>query len=390
MCQLTYIQLNNKQVKRTVLSTLLRVNAKAGHNDGYGFFDGTNLFKSEKSASTLSINLLPNSNNDDPIMAHVRKASATFINKQGEEFSHPFLENNNINTGSLICAHNGTLSNDNIPKDMIDSQFFTQELYKNLSTKEFGPAFRETITEFYGKFAFLFNYNKVNYIARGRTATLFNSDITINGSPAGFCINTELESLTFSLYLLNDFLYNYGIEFNFTTPTILEMNTLYKVKDNHGLTFESSIEKLTSITFFEREKCTAWKNEGRNVTVYNRTKNNVGEDFGNFSHIAKFMEMYDFTLLELDHIMFIQYGYGLLNATGADIGCLVDSLKLLSKTASKNRTKAFTKALSTYPILSRKLIYSHGLVPFPYFLLPPNYIIQAIKKTHEEVTNNKL
>jgi len=379
MCQLTYIQINNETVKKLLLTSLLKINARTGHNDGYGVTDGYNYIKYAKSSTAFGLDLIKEFSNT-PLIAHVRKASVGFGDKLNNEFAHPFVEDNNKHIGKLICAHNGTLYNDKIPKDMIDSQYFTKELYRNIDVfkGEFVTAFENTIKDFYGKFAFMFNYNGTYYIARGRTATLHYSDIIIGGVNVGFCVNTELDSLNFTLDLLNDILYGLGIYMDYETPKFLQLNSLYKVHDPLGTTFESSVTKVENTRFAETDrKFTA-------TTPIGTTTHLAGISVTIFAYISAFMTEYNITLGELDHIFFIAKGAGLLEATTSDFDDLVTALKLLAVNGSKNRIKTFIKMLKQYPMLTREDIYSNKGLQFPYFLSSPNEIEATINNIYNK------
>ena len=379
MCQLTYIQINNETVKKLLLTSLLKINARTGHNDGYGVTDGYNYIKYAKSSTAFGLDLIKEFSNT-PLIAHVRKASVGFGDKLNNEFAHPFVEDNNKHIGKLICAHNGTLYNDKIPKDMIDSQYFTKELYRNIDVfkGEFVTAFENTIKDFYGKFAFMFNYNGTYYIARGRTATLHYSDIIIGGVNVGFCVNTELDSLNFTLDLLNDILYGLGIYMDYETPKFLQLNSLYKVHDPLGTTFESSVTKVENTRFAETDrKFTA-------TTPIGTTTHLAGISVTIFAYISAFMTEYNITLGELDHIFFIAKGVGLLEATISDFDDLVTALKLLAVNGSKNRIKTFIKMLKQYPMLTREDIYSNKGLQFPYFLSSPNEIEATINNIYNK------
>ena len=380
MCQLTYIQINNETVKKLFLTSLLKINAKTGHNDGYGVTDGDNYIKYAKSSTAFGLDLVAKFNNT-PLIAHVRKASVGFANKLNDEFTHPFVEDNNNGIGKLICAHNGTLYNDKIPKDMIDSQYFTKELYRNIDIfkGEFVTAFENTIKDFYGKFAFMFNYNGTYYIARGRTATLFYSDIKIGGIDVGFCINTELDSLNFTLDLLNDILYGLGIYMDYEAPKFLQLNSLYRIHDPLGTTFESSVTKVENTKFTETDR------KFTVATPIVTTNHSAGINATIFAYISAFMTEYNITLGELDHIFFVAKGCGLLESATSDFDDLVAALKLLAVNGSKNRIKMFAKMLKQYPMITREEIYSDKGLEFPHFLSTPNEIEASVNNTYKRM-----
>jgi predicted glutamine amidotransferase len=266
MCQLTLVNVNQRELAKQLLTLLLINNTKNDHHDGVGMTyhiskDGqpsryrrvhlTPPYRQLNFYDTFTnVELLPKY----PIVAHVRKAATAFSKKEKdddelrEQHLHPFISSDR----SLILAHNGTLyfqdgkrdkkAEKEFP-DMIDSQIFLEvfakeyekskkaKLHKNISTNVV-EALNSAMKEFYGKFAFLIeemNTNKV-YIVRGK-ATLFRSEISINDKPVGFVVNTEFEGLRDSLHLLVQIWKQHkNAVLTYTVPNPLEEETIYEVK----------------------------------------------------------------------------------------------------------------------------------------------------------------
>ena len=88
MCQLTYVQVpkktckNYSEIKRVLTSTLLRLNSRAGHKDGFGIFSDNMVFTVKESADEYPyISRVADFETDNPVIAHVRKASFGFKKK---------------------------------------------------------------------------------------------------------------------------------------------------------------------------------------------------------------------------------------------------------------------------------------------------------------------
>lgn len=386
MCQLTYIQVNSNRYKKILTSTLLRINASNGHTDGVGIFNGVDSLKTKESATRADLSGIIKSINDYPIIGHVRKASFGYANKKKDEFTHPFTKNNKKKTNLLVLAHNGTLEHeeDDIPTNMIDSQFFMEKFYENLvvgtSTEE---AFKITIDKFSGKFAFLFFHNNNFYIARGRTATLYKTNLTIDGKPIGFCVNTELISLNFSLNIVRDILQVENKNFKFSDPVTIPIDTLYKVIDVEGTDFDSSVEKC-EVEFKERAKIyAAYKTEPSKYSRnYNMGTNlqlpeNVDGSSAN-SILIKFITNLNIPIIELDYIHYIINGVGILNTTRERFEHFLDALAALNKHTNVHKTDAFYKAAIDNKISTIEL-YDKGIVSFPGWVLPGHVTRRLIK-----------
>ena len=211
MCQLSFIHIpGDNNLEKTMLSVQFLVNSRITHVDGWGFYTNGKLFKSKLNAS-LTSNLGDLINNfiigDEPIIAHVRAAtSGTVIQREN---SHPF------ETKDLILAHNGTLGfrrkeyeenweklceENEKYKKMIDSETFLtvlQQDYTDNPDKTFPVVIKDTMEKFYGKFAFLVYVKpeETYYVVRGRSATLWASQVLIKERPVGISINTEKSDL---------------------------------------------------------------------------------------------------------------------------------------------------------------------------------------------------
>jgi len=288
MCQLTLVNVNQRELTKQLLTLLLINNTKEDHHDGVGMtyhisnngspgrFRRVQLtppyYQLNFFDNFVDVELLPKY----PVIAHVRKATSSFSKKEKdndklrEQHLHPFIDTSR----TLILAHNGTLhlqkderakkAEEEFP-DMIDSQMFLEvfaqeyeksrekKLYKNISVNV-RKALQTAMKEFYGKFAFLIEemHTQKVYVVRGK-AILHYSEVSVNGKYVGFVVNTEYEGLRDSLHLLVQIWKQHkDAVLTYTTPELLAEETIFEVKGK-------KLEKIGKIE--------------QNVKVYPKAKN---------------------------------------------------------------------------------------------------------------------
>src|SRR4030042_3300745 len=215
MCQLSLGITNNKNLSYELAVSLAFANTVNDHKDGFGLYiPGTDyLFKFYlEPLRTIGFTkewkgkFLANS----PFLLHVRKSSSKLLIND-VKYNHPFVSD------KLVLAHNGTLEliKGWISATELDSLHFFNALNKKYEeTKNLINALKETMEDYYGKFAFII-YDKVEkifYVVRGNTATLFIDDLIINGELVGKIINTEKDSIIKAKVLLSN-MSNYSISF---------------------------------------------------------------------------------------------------------------------------------------------------------------------------------
>lgn len=402
MCQLTYIQIPKyKQLKGALLNSLLRMNsmAGAGHKDGFGIFSNSYINKRGVSADDYKDIYKLMAYDELPVIGHVRKASFGYNKKIGFKFAHPFLYKDKEKGIDFVLAHNGTLElkEGKIPDDFIDSNYFGEEVFKRLKDgANFVDAFTDTLDLFTGKFAFLLWHNATFYVARGRTATLFKSNIKVNGKPAGFVINTERNSLLTALLLTTDFLgASRDIEIEYEMPIIVDANKMYRVSNPFKLTFEDSLTELKvkirektayeaknkytqqQVNRYQRDHYNEeWWNQEYGE-YYNRllpeeaNSSNIPEATNDLEELITLLGKYDISVLEIDHMFKLSTGKGILEVTLDDLEIFCNTaLPVIRETVAANRIKVFKGLLADNKMTERQA-YTNGVVPFPNFLLGP-------------------
>lgn len=247
MCQLTLVKTTNEDLNKLLLSILLPINTATHHVEGTGMANFTEkkpiIRKTKLQAdaiSNYSEYFLPAMVGTEAIFGHVRRV--TYKTTVEDEYAHPFYDEKS----KITLAHNGTLSfidwkrrenvDNEFPK-MIDTQIFLAELSKiyldkkNIKTyKNIEEALIKTMEAFAGKFAFLIHEGETNkiYVVRGKTATLFETEVRIGEKLIGKVINTEKLTFDRGLYLAgtvwNSLYPDKKVEFS--TPTALPVESI--------------------------------------------------------------------------------------------------------------------------------------------------------------------
>lgn len=248
MCQLTFINLHDPKLNKLYLMSQAFANTIKDHRDGFGFFYPPDTLKKTAIAPFNCINLgkFIEIDNSNPIIAHVRKATAygTF-REVSDKKSHPFKLDN------LILAHNGTLElnyNSEYYLEKFDGKIDTEVFLEILSrVYKLNPDLPEALIKAYehftGKFAFMIHDGKDFYIVRGNTADLHFLEIKDeNKKVIGFVVNTDKESLVSGLLLFRNYLQFTGGNIHWNSEEIkeLEKNSIFKVVGD-------SLEKVGTI-----------------------------------------------------------------------------------------------------------------------------------------------
>jgi len=323
MCQLCFINLNNKVLNKSWAYASIYANSKKTHEDGFGISSGTDIYKHENSAWNLTnwtehIKFITNK----PVMTHVRKASFVKGNKliDDAKYNHPFR------TKSLILMHNGTLLKKDIGKfphykldKMVDSEIFLRVLSNiyNKNGHNLQPALQKAMDDFHGKFAFIiYEILKDKYtIVRGKTALLYYLELNTKKDdeivPTGFVINTEKDSLYNSLCIANNFLINSNnLQINWEDEDkeeVLDAESIYEIekfKINKVGELKENSEPVITTTGYNR-------NNNLNNAGY-LTQSFSVEDLRIAKEISAFKNKWRISLEYLDLMFYYTFGTGLL------------------------------------------------------------------------------
>lgn len=380
MCQLSVINLNKKSLNSLTTTLQLLGNSSTSNKDGYGIFTKDFFYKTELSPGRdlslgkLAYELRPEDDNG-LLLGHVRLA--TFSNgskKICEENSHPFI------TKRFLLAHNGSLEIKNTKdlegidvKDKIDSNIFALKL-QQLATANPKKSFPELIKEctdlFYGKFAFLVadKKEKIYYAVRGSSANLFISylqtkepleDGTSIFSNTGYVINTDrgdLVDTTDLVTILHRSLTNEILKF--TTPTLLDENTVFRLDDN----------KVENVGKVEETKkyVPVVENFAHGTSYLSRIKSSPNRKLG--EELSDLCNEYGLNLDELEHLFFAMFSSSMTETRDRNI--FVDFIKIVNHIAKNNfdkRKKEIWEGICGHSPYASENYTEFGL-QFPYFL----------------------
>lgn len=385
MCQLTFINTNNKELNKKLLLNQYLVNTVVSHRDGWGFFNKEKgLFKTKFhpwETTNIGEIISERIKNSEPILAHVRLATATNkVKEVCDENSHPF------ETKDFVVAHNGTFDGDILSeekfKEKIDSEIFTillQEAYdknpKLSIIKLLEKAYSDNLT---GKFAFLIYFKPVNkyYIIRGRTAMLHKADIseydpeTEKQKRIGFIVNTDKEDIqrAFQFAFKNHQLES-GKEFRITEPELLKMNTVYQVINDH-------IQEIGNLT--EKDKVVA-----RPATNYENNEYYQGLNYGgrgrhNYQNrqstylsspeefLTNLYDLYGLGIQEIDLLFLEITGLPLIGATREEFKVFEEMIEPFLDLHTEHKGNLWRKL--TERIFNKMEAYEYFQLQFPYFV----------------------
>lgn len=370
MCQLTFTNINHLKLCRDYLSIQSTINSFLDHQDGFGFFTKDGGLIKSKNTFSMTIGageMVEESVKSFPILSHVRKATFTNGNREiCAENSHPF------ETEKLILAHNGSLES-KLPgimkrdeyKKLIDSNIFLLELDKNYEEgMEFIDAFKKTMDDFYGKFAFMI-YDKTKdnfYIIRGNTATLYKYDFWIKNKYLGFVVNTDKDSLIKAVLLLINLHPKANITFSDKFITELDKESIYIVKDLSLEKLEFSVRENTKpiVTYHVQETPKSW------IDLQKEPSSEISKDA---EIVYNFMKLTDLMTYDIDIICNELIGVPLLGLNSEDIKILTQKIiPFLEREFHKNKLKEYRK-IKEISLLYNNLITCNKLgLLYPYMM----------------------
>lgn len=404
MCQLSFINSNDKELNKSILLNQYLVNTVNTHKDGWGFFHKEfGVFKTHLNpwiTSNLADIIEKRIKNDEPILAHVRLATAT--NKVKEvctENSHPF------ETNDFVVAHNGSFEGDILSekrfKDKIDSEIFTillQEAYdknpKMSIIKLLEEAYTKNLT---GKFAFLIYFKPKDkfYVVRGRTASLYMSYVssynikTEKEKKIGFIINTEKNDIirAFQFAEQNN-LMKTELSYTITEPELLKLNTVFQVN-------KTGIREIGTLTQVEKVVTTPVYQNNRLLNGYNhREERNRRYNYSAYSaedHDEILLNLYDSYGLspeEIDLLFLEITGMPIVAASKEYFEIFEDMLDAYLVMHTDHKHNLWRK-LTEFDYGQKLNCYEKYNLQFPYFVnevstLNNRWVLERAKKQEEE------
>jgi predicted glutamine amidotransferase len=373
MCQLILTSLNNELLNKRMLYTLMYLDSQTLNKDGSGFYipKENAIWKSKLSGcaiTNLGSILSSHAFGESPVMGHVRSAS-TIHKILDDAHAHPFF------TDKYVVAHNGTLefkddtlSDEYDKTKFIDSEIFTLELTKN--EKPFLEAIKETMDLFYGKFAFLIfdRVKKTQYVIKGRTASLYKSDVKYvidkEERPIGYVVNTSsLDLMAGLLFVKNAVeLQNPEKLFVYSEATPLDDETVYVA---NKLTLDK-VGKVLETTKPTPVYAGAWADDYvRTGYSYNSA---VREDAPiHVKTVVDFMVKNKLSIIDMDNLCYQVFAEPLLGMDKIDLDNLVGILKIID---SRNYGKMISKWTRLREITKKSSLElcNETHLQFPYFL----------------------
>ena len=377
MCQLTFGNMNNRDFLKKYILFQSIINSNGRHDDGYGYFyEGEKVLKTKLAAKNIkNLGELLSDINKTKVIAHCRDASpGTPIE---DMYAHPFESNN------FILAHNGALTiKDGIVLEkpsFSDSENFLNVLdkcYENSKDKDMVKTIKNAMKNFDGTFAFLI-YNKITklfYAVRGKSKTLFTSEITINNTK-GYVINTEKDSLDQCTSLIKKLLDLEKVKVDITESKVLDSERIYLLGE--------TIKEIGKIN--ETQAPVYHHNGYVNNRVGNLLKKGINfvppllpRDIMLFESMEEWLWLHNLSFKDLDLALHIKFGVTKLSCDANQLEEIFSLLKSAVNITDNTSARVF-KFIKDYGQLSSEF-YNDYELQFPYFINTDEQVIKAIEK----------
>ena len=381
MCQLIFCNINNRNFLRKYTLFQAIIDSNGRHDDGYGhYYEGGNVLRTKIAAKNISnLGDLLSDVNKTKIMAHCRDAS---IGVPVEDiYSHPFESNN------FILAHNGALNvRDGIileKTSLSDSEnflFVLDKVYEKDNKKDVPKAISNTMKNFHGTFAFLIYEKKTKlfYAVRGKTKTLFTSEITIDNTK-GYVINTEKDSLDQCTTIVKKLMELDKTNIEISDSKVLEAEKIYLLGE--------TIKEVGTIKETSAPVYIGWVGRNRSTTLPANNTIKKGIDFVPplpinvsklFDVIEEWLWLHNLSLRDLDLALFTKYGTTKLSCSEGELEDIFEILKSAVNITDATSAKVF-KFVREWGQLSSDFYIDYKL-QFPYFINTDLDVIEAIEK----------
>ena len=381
MCQLIFCNINNRNFLRKYTLFQAIIDSNGRHDDGYGhYYEGGNVLRTKIAAKNISnLGDLLSDVNKTKIMAHCRDAS---IGIPVEDiYSHPFESNN------FILAHNGALNvRDGIileKTSLSDSEnflFVLDKVYEKDNKKDVPKAISNTMKNFHGTFAFLIYEKKTKlfYAVRGKTKTLFTSEITIDNTK-GYVINTEKDSLDQCTTIVKKLMELDKTNIEISDSKVLEAEKIYLLGE--------TIKEVGTIKETSAPVYIGWVGRNRSTTLPANNTIKKGIDFVPplpinvsklFDVIEEWLWLHNLSLRDLDLALFTKYGTTKLSCSEGELEDIFEILKSAVNITDATSAKVF-KFVREWGQLSSDFYIDYKL-QFPYFINTDLDVIEAIEK----------
>jgi len=383
MCQLIFCNMNNRDFLRKYTLFQAIIDSNGRHDDGYGhYYSGGNVLKTKLAAKSISnLGDLLSDINKTKVMAHCRDAS--FGVPVEDKYSHPFESDN------FILAHNGALT---VKSGVIlensslsDSENFLNVLdkcYEKDKKNNVPKAISNAMKNFNGTFAFLIYEKKTKlfYAVRGKTKTLFTSEIVIDNTK-GYVINTEKDSLDQCTNIVKKLMELDKVNITITESKVLQAERIYLLGD--------TIKEVGKISETEAPVYIAWRDNRETgvITINNNVNRKKGIDFVPplprkdillISAIEEWLWLHNLSFRDLDLALFTKFGVTKLSCDIEQLEEIFLDLKSAVNITDATLAKVFkfTKEYGQIP----SDFYIDYKLQFPYFINTDLEVIEAIEK----------
>ena len=387
MCQLIFCNMNNRDFlkKYTLLQAI--IDSSGRHDDGYGhYYSGGKVLKTKIAAKNISnLGDLLSDINKTKVMAHCRDAS--FGVPVEDKYSHPFESDN------FILAHNGALT---VKTGIIlensslsDSENFLNVLdkcYERDKKNNVPKAISNAMKNFDGTFAFLIYEKKTKlfYAVRGKTKTLFTSEIVIDNTK-GYVINTEKDSLDQCTTLVKKLMELDKVNIAITDSKVLLAERIYLLGET--IKEVGKINETEGPIFKE-----TWKGNtthgGLNINSSVNKKKGIDfvpplprKDSLLINALEEWLWLHNLSFRDLDLVLFTKFGVTKLSCNSEQLEEIFLDLKSAVRITETTiaRVFAFIKA---YGQISSDFYIDYNL-QFPYFINTDAEVTKAIEKETE-------
>jgi len=382
MCQLTLISTSIPYITRNLFYSLLVANSMQ-NRDGTGFYDpiANTYWKTEKAADTIEVELAKQLSvfNNETIIGHVRSASLTGAVKiVTKEKAHPFISEN------FILFHNGGLERkerawNKADEGLIDSEVFLMQLQSNYRKEHnIVKLLQNTMEQFCGKFAFMIIHNSNIYVIRGKSAELYQCNITSGGERVGMVVNTG--NISGEKGLLKGCAYTLlnNVPVDFSKLEELEKESIFLFRPQ-----SKDLEKIGELKENDKPYSYAVNNSNySNWTAVTATEKAA-------KRIYEYMVELGLTLEEMNNLIDKSIGVGILQLTPKDYNLLFLILEEFKKRKDGNaKSYALWHDIRNHSGILGIEIYDKLDIQFPYFLdqnLPA--ILARVKQENKDKRN---
>ena len=382
MCELTFANLGELNPRYFLTQSV--INARSNNNDGLGYIQHGQFWKTKLSAQNI-INLgtiLRNNITADPMAVHVRYASNKSLNEDCH--SHPFP------TDNLIVMHNGKLDVKEglgVKYSEVDSQVFTDSLEAVIKETPDIPIvdlLPKVMEDWFGKFAFMiYDLRDSNfYVIRGATADLHQA--TVNGKLVVNTLEADLKKGLHDLRQQEQLLYDRDLEIGEISE--LDKETIYWFDPEAGcLVKVGEVKENKAPLSASAWQASTYGYAAQTLGAYAESAKNTTKSL--HKQIAEWLYKYDISLPELDEISLVVMGCSLIELTKDDVEVLVD--QVLSRLGKQSDSQVLEVWKAIRKIGKADWAYQQEGFSFPWMLNSSAAIVKMLELAEAKVAEEK-